>query len=406
MRGLVVQAEWSPKTIYRPTKWETRTRRSLRGNMVWKAPTWGIENIPDPSVGPYDVLVQIRACGVCGSDVSMLQVEEDNYIAYGSECSFPCVVGHELAGKIVEVGHSVRDLKPGDVVYIEEKQWCGRCEHCRSGDFGQCINREQMGFTVNGGYADYVAVEDRFCWNLEPLSKAYNNEDEIMEAGALLEPLGDVYQGIITSAGGFLPGGHVVVFGAGPIGLAAMALARAIGAGEIIVFEPEEARRKLARSLGIEHVEDPFADSDVSPAEVIMELTDGTGAAMLIEAAGELPQDLPWMEQALAVKGKIVLLGIRPGYPRIDPLTYQILDGSLYGCLGHPGHGNTTRAINLLAAKRIDLRPIITGQYELDDAVEAIYQAANRHEGKILVKPDSNKPKEKAESQNQLTLVK
>jgi threonine dehydrogenase-like Zn-dependent dehydrogenase len=406
MRGLMVRAEWSPKTIYRPSKWEHRRRRSLRGNMVWKNPTWGIESVPDPSVGPHDVLVQIRACGVCGSDVSMLQVEEDNYIAYGSECSFPCVVGHELVGKIVEVGPSVDELKPGDVVYIEEKQWCGRCDHCRSGDLGQCVNREQMGFTVNGGYADYVAVEDRFCWNLESLYKAYNSEDEVVEAGVLLEPLGDVYQGIIVSAGGFLPGGHVVVFGAGPIGLAAMALARAIGAGEIIAFEPEEARRKLARSLGIEHVEDPFADPDVSPAEVIMELTDGAGAAMLIEAAGELPLDLPWMEQALAVRGKIVLLGIRPGYPRIDPLTYQILDGSLYGCLGHPGHGNTTHTLNLLAAKRVDLRPIITGQYELNDAVEAIHQAANRNEGKILVKPDSSRAEEKTESQSQLTLVK
>ncbi len=406
MKGLVVRAEWHPKTPYRPTSWETRTRRSLRGNMVWKNPSWSIEAVADPTVGPHDVLVQVGACGVCGSDVAMLQVEDDGYISYGSECSFPCVIGHELAGKVVEVGNAVASLVPGDIVYIEEKQWCGRCDPCRSGHFGQCVNREQLGFTKNGGYADYVAVEDRFCWSIEPLFKAYADENEVMEAGALLEPLGDVYQGIITSAGGFLPGGHVVVFGAGPIGLAAMALARAIGAGEIIVFEPETARRELACRLGMEHVFDPFADPNVSPTEIIMEITDGSGAAMLIEAAGEFTKDIPWMEQAMSVRGKIVLLGIRSGYPRIDPLVYQILDGSLYGCLGHPGHGNTTHTINLLTAKRIDLRPIITGEYALDNAIQAIYHAADKNQGKILVKPGARGAAKDVEKSANLSIVK
>jgi threonine dehydrogenase-like Zn-dependent dehydrogenase len=387
MKGLVVRAAWSPKNAYRPTKWETRTRRSLRGNMVWKNPTWAVETLPDPSLKPDSALIRVGACGVCGSDVSMLQVEEDNYIAYGSECRFPCIIGHEVTGKVVEVGHSVQNLKPGDIAYIEEKQWCGWCEACRTGNLGQCINREQMGFTIDGGYAEYVVVESRFCWNLSPLFKAYGSEEAVLEAGTLLEPLGDVYQGMFTSAGGFPPGAHVVVFGAGPIGLAAMSLAKAAGAGEIIAFEPTEARRKLALTLGIEHVFDPYADPEVSPAEIIMELTKGDGAEMLVEAAGELALDLPWMEQAMGVRGKIVLLGITPGYPRIDPLVYQILDGSLYGCLGHPGHGNTTHTINLMAAKRIDLRPIITNHYPLAEAVEAIYRAADHNEGKVIVKP-------------------
>lgn len=387
MKGLVVRAVWSPKTAYRPTKWETRTRRSLRGNMVWKNPSWAIEELPVPSIGPEEVLVQVGSCGVCGSDVSMLQIGEDDYISYGSECRFPCVIGHEITGKVVDVGHSVQTLKTGDLVYIEEKQWCGWCEPCRTGNLGQCTNREQMGFTIDGGYAEYVKVKARFCWNLKPLFKAFDTEEEVLKVGTLLEPLGDVYQGMFTSAGGFPPGGHVVVFGAGSIGLAAMALAKTAGAGEIIVFEPTEARQNLARSLGIEHVLDPYADPDVTPAEIIMEITDGAGAAMLIEASGEIAKVLPWMEQALGVRGKIVLLGIAPGYPRIDPLTYQILDGALYGCLGHPGHGNTTHTINLLAAKRVDLRSIITRAYPLEKAIEAIHRAADRGEGKVIVQP-------------------
>lgn len=400
MKGLIVRAVWSPKTIYRPTKWETRTRRSLRGNMIWRNPTWAVEEVTEPSVGAHEVLVQVFACGVCGSDVAMLQTDEESYISYGSECRFPCVIGHEVAGKIVEVGHAVQDLRPGDLVSIEEKQWCGFCEPCRTGNVGQCVNREQMGFTINGGYAEYVAVDQRFVWNLRPLFKAYNSEQEVLEAGSLLEPLSDAYQAMFTSAGGFPPGGHVVVFGAGPIGLSALALARAAGAAEVVCFEPVAARRKLAEALGVEHVYDPTADPHVTPAEIVMEITDGAGAAMVIEAAGELTKDLPWMEEAIGARGKVVLLGIQPGYPRIDPLTYQILDGSLYGCLGHPGHGNMTNTVNMVAARRIDLRPIITAHYPLEQSIEAIYTAARGSQGKIIVHPNGGGPQGKSSDEN------
>jgi hypothetical protein len=245
-----------------------------------------------------------------------------------------------------------------------------------------------MGFTTNGGYAEYVSVDQRFVWNLRTLFKTYTTEQEVLEAGVLLEPLADAYQAMFTSAGGFAPGSHVVVFGAGTIGLSALVLARAAGAAEVICFDPAPTRRELALTLGIEHVFDPLADPHTSPADIVMQITEGSGAGMVVEAAGELTRNLPWMEAAIGARAKVVVLGIQPGYPRIDPLTYQILDASLYGCLGHPGHGNISNVISLVAARRVDLRPIVTAHYPLEDALEAIHTAAGGSQGKILVHPN------------------
>ena len=388
MKGLMLRAEWKPKEGYQLTDAEKKRKLSYRGNMVWKNPTWSVESgIPVPEPGPKEVLIKVAACGVCGSDVHMLKKSDDGYIFFAGECGFPVIIGHEFSGKIVKMGEEITKFQIGDMVTAEECQWCGECTPCRYGYFNQCENLDQLGFDSpnNGADAEYVVVHEKFCWSLNSLKNSYKDEKDILEAGALIEPTSVAYHGMFIVAGGFKPGGHVVVFGTGPIGLASIALAKTSGAAQIIAFEPHKTRRDLAKKMGADYVFDPIKEKKL-PNELVSEITNGTGVAMAVEAAGAFSQTFPEMEKCLGVAGKIVITGMAPETPKIDPMIYQRKFGSLYGTLGHSGHGDFPNVINLMASGRIDMTTAITSRYSLDDAVEAVLQAGKGSEAKVLVK--------------------
>lgn len=191
---------------------------------------------------------------------------------------------------------------------------------------------------------------------------------------------------MFTVAGGISPGGHVVVFGTGPIGLASIHLAKTSGAAKIIAFEPHKTRRDIAKQMGADYIFDP-TEGKKSPSEIVREITEGTGVAMAVEAAGAFYQTISEMEKCLGVAGKLVIIGMAPETPKIDPMIYQRNFGSLYGTLGHSGHGDFPNVINLMASGRIDMTQAITSRYSLDDAVEAVYAAGKGSEAKVLVKP-------------------
>lgn len=389
MKGLVLRAEWKPKEEYQLTEAEKRRKLSYRGNMVWKDPTWAVESdIPMPEPGPKEVLIKIAACGVCGSDIHMLMKGDDGYTFFAGECGFPVIIGHEFSGKIVKTGAEVTKFQNGDMVTVEECQWCGECNPCRYGYFNQCENLDQLGFDYpnNGAFAEYVVANEKYCWSLNSLKNSYKDEKDILEAGALVEPTCVAYHGMFTVAGGISPGGHVVVFGTGPIGLASIQLAKTSGAAQIIAFEPHKIRQDLAKKMGADYVFSPFEEKK-TPSEIVNEITEGTGVAMAIEAAGSFYKTISEMEKCLGVAGKLVITGMAPETPKIDPMIYQRKFGSLYGTLGHSGHGDFPNVINLMASGRIDMTQAVTSRYSLEDAVEAVMQAGKGSEAKVLVKP-------------------
>jgi threonine dehydrogenase-like Zn-dependent dehydrogenase len=389
MRGLLLNAEWAPKNLYHLSREEKEKKIAYRGNMVWKNPTYSVEkNLPEPVLNDCDVLIEVASCGVCGSDINILAKDLEGYILFSGECSFPVILGHEFSGKIVEVGRNVKSFNIGDVVTAEECQWCGECNPCRAGWFNQCSSLNQLGFYRgnNGAFADYVVVNEKYCWSLEPLRLKYNNEEKVLEAGSLIEPTAVAYEGIFSIGKGFLPGGHVVIFGAGPIGLAAIQLVRASGAAKIIVFEPKEVRKNMAITMGADHVFNPL-NQDGTEIDIIMDITHGEGVSLAIEAAGSFSINIPKIERLIGVGGKIIMIGMSPEYPRIDPIVYQNRAGCLYGSLGHAGHSNFKNVINLMASGRIDMLQTITARYSLDNAVEAIMNADNEINAKVLIKP-------------------
>ena len=385
MKGLVLDAVWEPQADYAVSDWEKETGKAITGNSIWRNPKLEVRSWEDPKPGPNDVLLAVQACGVCGSDMHFYETDDDNYILYPGLTKFPTILGHEFTGKVVEVGKDVTTLKAGDMVTVEEMIWCGRCTPCRNGYPNHCVNLEEIGFTIPGAFANYIAVDEKFCWKIDSIAERFGDEKKAYEVGAMTEPSCVAYNAMFTRAGGFKPGHYVSVFGAGPIGLAAIGLAKAAGAGLIVAFEVSPKRLELAKKVGAEYAYDP---REVTPGEVMMELSKGEGFDFHVEAAGVPELIVPEMEKALAINSKVVQIGRAARRVPMYLESFQVRRAQAFGAQGHSGHENFPNVIRLVASGRLDLSPIVTARYGLEDTVEAIKRSIERADGKIMVLPN------------------
>lgn len=390
MRGLYLSADYVPKPGYTLSGRELAgDRRALNGSAIWKNSTLALKtDVPAPAAGPHDIVIGVKYCGVCGSDVHFYETDPDGYILFPGHCKLPLVIGHEFSGEVVEVGSAVKNIKVGDMVTAEGMDWCGECTPCRAGYFNQCQNLEELGFTTNGAFADYVACHYKYALKLNDIAEATGDVDAAYRAGALVEPTAVTYNAIVTAAGNIKPGQHVAVFGTGPIGCCAIQVLRAGGAARIFAFEMSAERREMARQSGATDVYDPadLTRQGTSPSKVIAELTHGQGVGMAVEAAGANRFTVPEIEKALAVAGKMVQIGLVAGATACQLQTYQTKRAAIFGGIGSSGHENWANVIQLMASGRIDVGPIATATFPLDQAIEAIEETAQRKGGKILVK--------------------
>jgi L-iditol 2-dehydrogenase len=227
--------------------------------------------MPVPSIGADDVLVRVRACGICGSDVHGLDGRTGRRIP-------PLVMGHEAAGEVVETGANVTDLKPGDRVTFDSTVYCGRCFFCLRGEQNLCDNREVLGvspgpYRRHGAFAEFVSVPRRIMYRL-PDNLSY-------EQAAMIEAVS-----VAVHAVGLTPirlGDTAVVVGAGMIGLLTIQSARNAGCSRVITVDPDDGRLKLALAAGATDSINPKA---VNAVEAIRELTGGTGADVALECVG------------------------------------------------------------------------------------------------------------------------
>jgi threonine dehydrogenase-like Zn-dependent dehydrogenase len=385
MKGLVLDAKWEPKSDYVVSDWEEKTGKAVTGNSIWRHPKLQVRDWPDPTLGLQEVLLEIQACGVCGSDMHFYETDDQDYILYPGLTKFPTILGHEFSGKVVEVGKEVTQLQPGDMVTVEEMIWCGRCIPCRNGYPNHCTNLEEIGFTIPGAFANYIAVDEKFCWKIDAIAERFGSEEKAYEVGALTEPTCVAYNAMFERAGGFRPGHYVSVFGAGPIGLAAIGLAKAAGAGIIAAFEVSPQRLELARQVGADHAYDP---REVKAGEVLMDLSKGEGFNFHVEAAGAPHLTIQEMEQALAINGKIVQIGRAAQRVPMYLEAFQVRRAQAFGAQGHSGHETFPNVIRMVAAGRLDLSPIITARYGLAGTLDAIAKSIQRADGKIMVKPN------------------
>ena len=196
-----------------------------------------------PSVGKHDVLIKVMACGVCGTDVHIYEGDKG-----AAETNPPTILGHEFAGVVEQVGEAVTQVKVGDRVCVDPNQLCGKCYYCRSGIGHFCENMVGIGTTVEGGFAQYCAVNE---------SQVYHLADTTpFEEGAMTEPVACCLHGIdlceISAAS------TVMVIGGGMIGLLMVQLAKLSGAHQVILLEPVEGKREVGKKLGADLCIDPI----------------------------------------------------------------------------------------------------------------------------------------------------
>jgi 2-desacetyl-2-hydroxyethyl bacteriochlorophyllide A dehydrogenase len=325
-----------------------------------------IVEIDKPIVGSEEALIKVEACGVCGTDIHI-------YEGKTGIARYPLIPGHEFSGRVVDVGvEASKYLSIGDRVVVDPTVVCGRCIFCRSGRMHLCLEWSPIGVIRDGAFAEYVKV---------PAHLAYRIPDVVsFEEAALTEPLSCCIHGWdrLSPKAGFT----VAIIGAGPIGLMHIQLARLSGASLIIVSEPMERRRILAKKLGADIVVNPF-ESDLS--EVVSRETSGIGVDIVVEAVG----GAKYLEEALKIigrGGKILVFGVAPEGDRayVSPYSLYRSELTILGSFINPY--SMDRAVSMIASKRVDVGSLITHVISLD-MVEQALRRELREPVKVIVKP-------------------
>ena len=386
-------ADWDPKPDFKLGHKDIDGELTYLGSKVWRNPRVEIVEKEVPKPGPTEVLIKVQACGICGSDVHMLQADDDGYIFYPGLTAFPATLGHEFSGEVVEAGaraFNKRTSKPfavGEAVTAEEMFWCAACRPCADGYPNHCERLQELGFSCDGAYAEYVVVDSRYVWSIEPLKQVYKGDDVFL-AGSLVEPTSVAYNAVIKRGGGIRPGDNVVILGGGPIGLAAVAILKRAGAAAVILSEPSASRAELGRLMGATHVVNPFEEN---VAQRILEITDGQGAKLFLEATG-LP-DRVWgdIERVIwdgrQVNSTAVIVARADARIPVNGEVWQVRRASIVGSQGHSGHGTFPLVINAMGTG-MDMTPLRTKTIGLESARENLVMLqTDRQECKITVIP-------------------
>ena len=390
MQGVTLVADWSPKPGFKLGAKDIEGRQTYLGSQVWRNPRLEIREYDIPTPGDDEVMIEVKACGICGSDVHMAQADKDGYIYYPGLTGFPSILGHEFSGVVVEAGKKAFDkrtnkpFKGGEFVTSEEMLWCAQCKPCADGQPNHCERLNEIGFNVHGAYTKYVVVPSRTVWSLEPLRKMYKNERDIFVAGSLVEPTCVAYNAVIERGGGIRPGDRVVILGGGPVGIAACAILKRAGASQVIISETQERRAKMALKLG--------ADFQINPAKEdfadrVLEITEGMGADLYMEATG-LPEVVyPGIERAIwegrTLNATVVVTARAEAKMPVQGEVLQVRRARIVGAQGHSGDGNFPRVIECMATG-MDMTPMSTKKISLEEVPENILKLqTDRSEVKV-----------------------
>ena len=346
---------------------------------VWYGPNdVRLEDRPIPETLPGSVVVKVKACAVCGSDLRILR--EGN-----PRITEPRILGHEVSGEIVEVGEGVTGFAAGDHVSMGADIPCGECEHCTSGRPNCCDINYAIGYQFDGGYAEYI--------RLEPLVVQYGPLRKFAETlpweyAALSEPLACCINGYERTLYQKGMGGTVVIFGAGPIGLLLMTLGKQLyGAEKVVVVEPAAIRRDMASALGADFIIDPAAGD---PVTAVMDLTEKQGAQAVFTACPVVQTH----EQAIAMVAKRGVVNLFGGVPKSEP-PISVLSNFLHYREAYVtgSHGSTpeqhARALDLIASGAVDVSGIVSQTVALGDIHEGFALASSGKVAKVIISPQS-----------------
>ena len=337
------------------------------------APGLSLVERPVPQPGPDEILVQVRAASICGTDLHIYRWDR-----WAQEKIRPPVtLGHEFCGDVVEVGEEVTTVAVGDYVSAESHIFCGQCFQCRIGNRHICEKEQIIGLDVDGGFAPYVTFPARCAWQTDSALPP--------DVATLQEPLGNSVHATLIAD---VSRKKVVVFGCGPTGLFAVAIARICGAATVIAVDVNPYRLELARKMGAEHTLNPM-DTDLVPA--VLDLTGGRGGEVVLEMSGS-PRAIEDGLQVLARGGDFRFFGVPSDRVSMDVARDVIFKGAqLRGIIGRRIFETWFDTAGLLEAG-LDLSPIVTHKLPLDRFEDAFRLIQEGNCGKIVLYPPSSPP--------------
>jgi threonine dehydrogenase-like Zn-dependent dehydrogenase len=389
MQGVTLYADWDPKPDFKLGPKDIEGRQTYLGSKVWRNPRIEIVGHDVPTPGPNEVLLQVKACGICGSDVHIAQQDEDGYMFYPGLTGFPSILGHEISGIVVDAGSEAYDkatnqpFKGGERVCVEEMVWCGECKPCADGYPNHCERLDEIGININGGFAQYLVAPARLLWSLDPLDRIYEGDD-IFLAGSLVEPTSVAYTALVERGGGIRPGDKAVICGGGPVGMAACAILKRHGASVVILSEPEPERARLGLEMGADYAINPLEEDFT---EKVLDLTNGMGADLYLEATGLPTIVYPQIEQTIwegrTLNSTVVVLARADAKMPVTGEVLQVRRASIVGSQGHSGHGTFPRVIECIA-DGMDMTRIITKKVSLEEVPKNVVMLqTDRQECKI-----------------------
>lgn len=326
-----------------------------------------VEEIERHLPGPGEVEIKIEACGVCGTDLHIFEGAEG-----AAKCTPPTILGHEFSGTVCSIGAGVTSVKVGDRVCVDPNDMCGQCYYCRIGKAHFCENMTGIGTTVNGGFAEYCTVREK---------QVYKIGDRLsLEEAAMAEPIACCLHGIDMT--GVKTCDTVMIIGGGTIGMIMLQLAKLSGASTLIVVEPVEAKRKLAKKLG--------ADLTIDPINQDVEEICSSYSLNSIDAVIECVGRKETMENALKYVGKggtAMLFGLTDPNCTIPLMPFEVFKREITIKASFINPYTQKRAVSLLESGKVNVKDLITDRISLKDINMVFEDKAFRSHGKILIKP-------------------
>lgn len=316
--------------------------------------TLKIEVIPVPKVEQEEVLINVKACGICGSDIHIV------YEGTTSTAYSPITLGHEPSGVIVEMGSEVERWKVGERVTINPFITCGECINCLSGNSQICPARRVIGIHMEGGLAEFLKVPPK---NLVRLPESIPFDQGAIAVDAVATPFH-----AITKRGGLRVGEKVVIYGCGGLGTHAVQIARICGASMVIAIDPIDSSLERAKKVGADEVINPRNEK---PIEMIKSMTGGIGADLVLEFIG-LKETIEQAVACVRIGGRVVVVGLGPDTISVPPPSAFVRSElSFLGSYGSTT-GEIQSVIDLIAGGKLNISESITERFPLEEADQGL----------------------------------
>ncbi|WP_174234298.1 L-threonine 3-dehydrogenase [Bacillus sp. V59.32b] len=328
-----------------------------------------LQMVDIPKISDEEVLIKVKATSICGTDVHIYTWDEWSQ----SRVKPPYVFGHEFSGEVMEVGSKVSSVTVGDFVSAETHLVCGTCPQCLTGQYHICKHTQIIGVDTQGCFAEYVAV---------PAGNLWKNPKEMpYDVASIQEPMGNAVHTVLS---GEVVGKAIAIIGCGPIGIMAVGVAKAAGAAQVIAFDVNDYRLDLAKQMGATTIVNSKKDD---PLKTVENLTDGNGVDVVCEMSGH-PQAINQGFKMVTNGGRVSILSLPVRPVEINITEDIVFKGiNVHGITGRQMFKTWQQVSSLLALGQVDVKPMITHHFPLEDFEKGFELMIKGECGKVVLQP-------------------